>query len=179
MKITGPQIISELREKLQFGMGRHLYAVMGTYEQLRDFEENDIGHASLPDGKSFPNALNLNRYLLASIGDDDLKSLVGDEAKRPQAVKRRLNNALNNVLGALLAESNLLILKNLELVFAYELDLSLFKTRATNQNHILLLLPGERRSDHITIFHEATIRFHRSLPANLIADNHLWELIDG
>ena len=179
MKITGPEIITELREKLQFNIGRHLYGVLGSYQQLDRFEQTDLGNANLPDGKPFPTTIILNQNLLASIGDEDLKKLVRDEAKRPQAVQRALNNSLNSVLGTLMAESNLLILKNLELIFAYDLDFSLFRTRATDQNHLLLLLPGERRSDHITIFHEANTRFHRSLPSNLIADNHLWELIDG
>jgi hypothetical protein len=78
-----------------------------------------------------------------------------------------------------LGDNHLLILKHLELSFAYSLNLSVFRTRATNQHHILLLLPGERRGEGITLFHEADPRFHRSLPGNLIADNHIWELKDG
>jgi hypothetical protein len=179
MKTTGPAVITELREKLQFSSGRHLYGVLGTYSQLERFEVQDIGQATLPDGNPFPSSTNMNRSLLTSIQDDDLKRLVRDEARRPQAVKRALNKALNGLLGTLLSESNLLILMNLEIIFAYGLNLSLFRTRATNQNHILLLLPGERRSAHITIFHESDTRFHRPLPTNLIAENHLWELIDG
>ncbi len=179
MKTSGPEIITELREKLKFDIGRHLYGVLGSYQQLDRFEKTDLGNATLPNGEPFPPAVNLNRVLLASIGDEDLKKLVRDEAKRPQAVQRALNNSLNNVLGTLMTESNLLILKNLELIFAYDLDLSFFRTRATDQNHLLLLIPGERRSDHITVFQEASTRFHRPLPSNLIADNHLWELIDG
>ena len=179
MKTTGPEIITELREKLQFNIGRHLYGILGTYQQLDRFEQQDLRHATLPNGLPFPSSINLNRILLASIKDEDLKRLIRKEARRPQTVKRALNNTLNSVLGDLLIESNVLIVKNLELIFAYDLDLSVFRTRATNQNHLLMLLPGERRSDHITIFHESSTRFHRPLSSNLIADNHLWELIDG
>lgn len=179
MKTTGPEIITALREKLQFNIGRHLYGVLGTYQQLDRFEQQDLRHATLPDGLPFPSPINLNRTLLASIKDEDLKKLIRNEARRPQAVKRTLNNTLISVVGELLSESNVLIVKNLELIFAYYLDLSIFRTRATNQNHLLLLLPGEKRSDHITIFHESSTRFHRPLSSNLIADNHLWELIDG
>jgi hypothetical protein len=179
MKITGPQVISELREKLQFEMGRHLYGLLGTYTLLAEFEQSDLAQARDPHGNLFPLSLNLNRELLARIGDDDLRQLVRDEARRPQAVQRRLGQELDNLLGDLLQRDHLLILKQLELVFAYNLDLSVFRTRATNQNHIVLLLPGERRGDHITLFHEAEPRFHRSLPGTLIADNHLWELKDA
>lgn len=179
MKTSGPEIITELREKLQFNIGRHLFGILGSYHLLENFEQNDLAQSTLPSSIPFPHPINLSQHLLANFGDNDLKKLIRDEGRRPQAVKRALNNTLNNVLGNLLFEKNVLVLKSLELIFAYDLDLSLFRTRATNQNHILLLLPGERRSDHITIFHEADVRFHRSLPQNLIADNHLWELYNG
>lgn len=179
MKITGPQAISELREKLQFEVGRHLYGLLGTYAQLAEFEQSVLAQARDPHGNPFPPSINLNRELLARIGDDDLRQLVRDEARRPQAVQRRLGQELDNLLGDLLQENPLLILKHLELIFAYSLDLSVLRTRATNQNHILLLLPGERRGEYIALFHEAGPRFHRRLPGNLIADNHIWELKDG
>ena len=179
MKIAGPQVISELRDKFQFSMGRHLYGVLGTYAQLAQFEQADLAQARDPQGNPFPQPVNLNRELLARIGDDDLRRLVRDEARRPQAVQRRLGRELDSLLSGLLQSNHLLILKQLELTFAYGLDLGVFRTRATNHNHILLLLPGERRGEHITLFHEADRRFQRSLPANLIADNHLWELKDG
>lgn len=178
MKITGPQIITELREKLRFSMGRHLYGVLGTYGQLTQFEQGDLAQAQTPHGNPFPQPINLNRELLARIGDDDLRRLVRDEARRPQAVQRRLGQELDNLLSELLQNDHLLILKQLEITFAYSLDLGVFRTRATNQNHILLLFPGERRGEHITLFHKADPRYHRSLPTNLIADNHLWELKD-
>ena len=179
MKTTGPEIITALRDKLQFDIGRHLYGILGGYDQLEKFESEVLEQSSLPNGNSFPKPINLGRHLLAAIEDDNLKRLIRDEARRPQAVRRTLNNTLNQLLGNLLSISNILVLKNLELVFAYDLDLSVFRTRAANQSHILLLLPGERRSDHITIFHEANNRFQRPLSQNLIAENHLWELIDG
>lgn len=178
MKITGPQIITELREKLRFSMGRHLYGVLGTYGQLTQFEQGDLAQAQTPHGNPFPQPINLNRELLARIGDDDLRRLVRDEARRPQAVQRRLGQELDNLLSELLQNDHLLILKQLEITFAYSLDLGVFRIRATNQNHILLLFPGERRGEHITLFHKADPRYHRSLPTNLIADNHLWELKD-
>lgn len=179
MKITGPQAISELREKLGFEVGRHLYGLLGTYAQLAEFEQSVLAQARDPNGNPFPPSINLNRELLARIGDEDLRQLVQAEARRPQAIQRRLGQELDNLLGALLADNHLLILKHVELTFAYSLDLSVFRTRATDQNHILLLLPGERRGEGITLFHEAIPRFHRSLPGNLIADNHIWELKDG
>jgi hypothetical protein len=176
MKITGPQVISELREKLQFKVGRHLYGVLGTYAQLARFEQDDLAQAQDPRGNPFPQPVNLNHDLLARIGDDDLRRLISNEARRPQAVQRRLGQELDNMIGELLQNYPLLIVKQPELAFAYNLNLGIFRTRAANQNHILLLLPGERRGERITLFHQAEPRFQRSIPPNLIADNHLWEL---
>jgi len=179
MKITGPQMISELREKLQFDVGRHLYGVLGSYAQLAKLEQTVLTQARDPQGNRFPGPINLNRELLARIGDDDLRRLVRDEARRPLAIQRRLGQELDNLLGELLQDHHFQILKQFELVLAYGLDLSVFRTRAANKNHILLLLPGERRGDHVVLFHEADPRFPRMIPPNLIADNHLWELKDG
>ena len=178
MKITGPQVVSELREKLQFDVGRHLYGVLGTYTQLAGFEETALAQALDPRGNRFPQPINVNRELLARIGDEDLRGLVNAEARRPKTIQRRLGQELDNLLGDLLEQHQYIILKQLELLFAYGLDLSVFRTRAANQNHILLLLPGARHGDDVTLFHEAGSRFQRRLPPHLIADNHLWELKD-
>lgn len=177
-KLPGPHIISEIREKLQFAVGRHLYGVLGSYAQLQQFEKTDLVQARDPQGNPFPEPINLNRELLARIGDDDLRQLIKDEARYPQAVQRQLGQKFDQTLGDLLASpsSGLLTLKQVELLFTYNLDLSVLRTRASNQNHILLLLPGQRRGEQVIIFHETEPRFHRTLPGNLIADNHLWEL---
>jgi len=183
-KLTGPQIISELREKLQFSMGRHLYGVLGSYAQLTQFQQTDLAQARDPQGQPLPQPINLNRELLARIGDDDLRQLIKDEARYPQAVQRHLGQKFDHMLGDLLAQTathasfRLLILKQVELLFTYDLDLSVLRTRATNENHLLLLLPGQRRGEQIVVFHEAEPRFHCTIPGNLIAENHLWELAE-
>jgi hypothetical protein len=179
MRISSAQVISELREQLQFEMGRHLYGVLGSYAQLAKLEQTALSQALDAQGNRFPDPINLNRQLLARIGDEDLRRLVQGEARRPQAIRRRLDHELDSLLGEFLQGHHFLILKQLELVFAYDLDLSVFRTRATNQNHILLLLPGERRGDHVILFQEVDARFHRTIPLNLVAENHLWELRDG
>ena len=75
-----------------------------------------------------------------------------------------------------LNDGSFLALKNLEILFAYDLELNCLRIRATNQKHILILLPGEKVGDRITLFHEAPANNHRTLPINLVPENHLWEL---
>ena len=179
MRVTGPQAITQLRDKLQFEVGRHLYAVLGSYAQLSRFEHTDLAQARDPGGEPFPAATNLNRELLARIGDEDLNEMVRIEARRPTAVQSRLSAELRALVARGLDRQGMLVIKQIELLFAYSLDLSIFRTMASNRNHILLLLPGARLGQAITLFHEAEPRFHRTFPSSLIAEDHLWELTDG
>ena len=98
------------------------------------------------------------------------------EASRTESVKRRLTDELDALVAEQLESGSFLAVKNLELLFAYDLELNCFRIRATNQKHILVLLPGEQVCDRITLFHEASAQNHRTLPANLVPENHLWEL---
>ncbi len=179
MKLTGLQITAQLRDNLDVSIGRHLYAVLGTYAQLAVFEREALAQMKFSDGRPLPQAVNLNRMLMDRLGDEDLRDLVRSEGKRPQAIQRRLNLEFDALLAQLLDEHHFLTLKQVELLFAYRLDLQTIRARATNQNHILLLLPGEKRGDHVVLFAEADARFHRELAFQLVADNHLWELNDA
>ena len=178
---TGPQIVSILRKQLQNQSGRHLYVVLGTYQLLENFEKNDLAHALTPDGQNFPKPLNFNLDLLNHIEDESLRRMVRDESRRPQSVESQLNQALDQVLrerfgGEGFAQHSLLILKQFELMFAYKLDLSKLRTYATNQNHLLLLLPGRQVSNRILLFHESDQRFQAQFPGQLVTENNLWEL---
>ena len=91
MKQTGPSIVGMIRENVQIGIGRHLYGILGAYGSLKHFEQKDLPQARHLDGSSFPIPVNLNQALLGRIGDEDLRSLVQNEARLPQTVQRRLN----------------------------------------------------------------------------------------
>ena len=179
MKVTGPQIISALRERFPVTMGRHLYVVLGDYNQLAHFERLDLAAATKRDGQPFPAPINLNRQLLDRMEDANLRRLVNDEARLPQTVRNQLNLSLQSLLDHMLQAAPLLIVKQVELLFAYSLDLGILRTAATNQHHLLLHLPGQVQSRRVVLFHEADARFHQVLPENLVAENHLWELIDA
>lgn len=179
MKLSGPQITSLLRENLQVDIGRHLYAVLGSYDQLAAFEKVDLLQVTLPDHQPFPPAVNLNRALLDRLGDEDAKELARNEGRRPQAVQKRLSAEFDALLAGLLRETRYLAVKQIELLFAFDLPLETFRARAVNQNHILLLLSGEKRGDHVLLFSQADAHFHRILPDQLITENHIWELANA
>jgi hypothetical protein len=176
MRLSGHEINSQLRQKLEMPTGRHLYVVLGTGGRLERYEKVDFGEARWPSGHRLGEPVNVNHNLLDRINDDELKRLVQTEASRTESVKARLAKELDALVAEKLSASSFLALKNLELLFAYDLELNSLRIRATNQKHILILLPGEKVGDRITLFHEAHSNNHRTLPTNLVPENHLWEL---
>jgi hypothetical protein len=176
MKLSGHEINSQLRQKLEMPTGRHLYVVLGTYERIERYEGVSFREARSPSGQRLGEPVNVSRTLLDRFEDGELKWLVRNEASLPETVKEQLSKKLDALVAEKLASTTFLALKNLELLFAYDLELNCFRIRATNQKHILVLLPGQQVSDRITLFHEASAHNHRTLPANLVPENHLWEL---
>jgi hypothetical protein len=176
MKLSGHEINSHLRQKLEMPTGRHLYVVLGTYERLERYERVDFGEARSPKGQRLGEPVNFNHILLERINDEELKGLVQTEASRTESVKDRLAKELDALVAEKLNGGSFLALKNLEILFAYDLELHCLRIGATNQKHILVLLPGEKVGDRITLFHEAPSNNHRTLPTNLVPENHLWEL---
>jgi len=63
------------------------------------------------------------------------------------------------------------------MLFAYNVEMSPLRTLAADDKKVLLLLPGKRSGGRIVMFHEAEEGSY-TLPTNLIADNHLWEIRD-
>jgi hypothetical protein len=176
MKLSGHEINSQLRQKLEMPTGRHLYVVLGTYERLERYERVDFCEARSPTGQKLEAPANVNHSLLERIPDEELKRLVQTEASRTESVKDRLTKELDALVAEKLNGGSFLALKNLEVLFAYDLELNCLRIRAVNQKHILLLLPGERVGDRITLFHEAPQKYHRTLPHTYVQENHLWEL---
>lgn len=175
-KLAGPQIISELCKQLQNQSGRHLYVVLGTYQLLEKFEKDDLAPALTKDGLPLPKPVNFNQDLLNHIEDEALRRMVRDENRRPKTVESQLNQAFDQVLRDHFLKQSILILKQYELLFAYKLDLGKLRTYATNQNHLLLLLPGKQVSNQILLFHESDQRFQNQFPGQLVTENNLWEL---
>ena len=176
MKLSGHEINSQLRQKLEMPTGRHLYVVLGTYERLERYERVAFKEACSPTGKKLGEPVNINYCLLERIPDEELKRLVQTEASRTESVKDRLTKELDALVAEKLDGGSFTALKNLEILFAYDLELNCLRIRAVNQKHILLLLPGERVGDRITLFHEAPQKYHRTLPHTYVQENHLWEL---
>ena len=174
--LSNAQIISALCTLLQKPGGRHLYMVLGTYTAIESFISKDLCSAMRTDGTPFPAPLRFNQALLASIEDEALRRLVRDEHRRPLAVESQLNQAFEQLLRHQFEEHPFLILEQCELMFAYSLDLSKLRTFATDEHHLLLLLPGKQVSNQMVLFHEAEQRFLKQFPSQLVTENHLWEL---
>jgi len=168
------EIIETLRQRLSMPGGRHLYGVLSSYELLSRFAVQ-LAKAKSVEGKPFPQAISVNRGILDTIPDDEFRKLVNDEAKRPEPTAAHVAAAFEQFIRAKLAGQGLIVLKNLELVFSYHLELNLLRTWAADQDRILLLLPGKRERGMVVLFPDSDQGSY-TLPTNLIADNNLWEL---
>jgi len=168
------EIIEALRQKLSVPTGRHLYGVLGTYEQLETFARK-LRQARTSDEKPFPRPLNVNRGILEAIPDDEFRQLAENEARRPEPTAAHVARAFERFLRSKLAGKGLVVLTNLEMLFAYHIELNLLRTMAADQDRALLLLPGRRSSGRIIMFPD-TEEGNYTLPTNLIAENHLWEV---
>lgn len=169
-------IIEAIIQKLAIPGGRHLYGVLSSYEKLNQFSKV-LRQAKTVDGKTFPVPLNVNMGILESIPDDEFRQLVENEAKRPEPTVAHVNRAFEKYLRQNLAGKGLVVLSNLELLFAYKIELNLLRTMAADDDRVLLLLPGKRVGTKVHLFHEAG-EVNVMLPINLIAENNLWELRD-
>jgi len=170
-------IIETLRSKLVIPGGRHLYGVLGSYSGLSKFGKN-LALVKSPEGKVFPESVSVNKGILDVIPDDEFRKLAADEAKRPEPTAAQISQAFESFIRARFAEKRgLLVLENLEMLFAYHLELNLLRTLAADENRVVLLLPGKRVSGKIVMFPDLT-EANYTLPTNLIAENHLWELTD-
>lgn len=169
-------IIEALREKLSMPVGRHLYGLLGNYEPLERFAAK-LRQAKTPEGDRFPKAISVNRGILKKIPDGEFRKLAENEAKRPEPTAAHVAKAFEGFLREKLKEKGLLVLANLEMLFAYHVDLSPLRTLSTDANRIILLLPGKREKGKIIMFPEYD-RTGFFLPDNLIATGHIWEIAE-
>lgn len=176
MKMSETQIVEALEKNLLNDFGRHLYAILGSASQLEHFEEEYIPHLKHQEEDRTLGVINLNNSILDDIDDAELRNIINAEARLPKSTQDKLNKVFDSLLNSLLSQRRVLILKQIELLFAYEMDLQLLRARAANQNHIILLVPGELQSDHVRLFTNARPQFQRPLPAQLITEDHLWEI---
>ena len=172
--MTSTEIIEALRQKFTVSSGRHLYGVLGSYAQLDAFAKK-LRQAKALDDALFPKPVNVNRGILEAIPDEEFKRLAEDEAKRPEPTAAHVGQAFEHFLRDALKGGMVVVLADLEMLFAYHIELNLLRTLAADENKVLLLLPGKRSSGRIVMFHEMAEGDY-TLPTNLIADNHLWEI---
>ncbi len=178
MKMTGTEINQSLSERLKENIGRHLYGIFGSYYQLDKYERESLPHISLPEGLT-PEIISLNDAILNRIEDEDLRKIIKSEVNIPRFTQDKLNKVLNSLLENQLKINRILFLKQFELVFAYNLDLQSIRARAANQNHIIMMLPGKLIRNRAELFVESRSQFHRTLPAQVLTEDHLWEIQDA
>jgi len=172
--VRDADIIETLRAKLSVTSGRHVYGVLGTYPALERFARN-LQQATTTEGEPFPEPLSVNIGILDSIPDEEFRNLVENESRRPEPTAKHVDMAFEKFIRAKLKEQPLIVLKDMELLFAYNLELAVLRTLPADERRVILLLPGRRERGQIVLYPDAdTGRY--TLPGQIIAENHLWEL---
>jgi len=173
------EIIELLRKKLSIPIGRHLYGLLGSYAALERFMEQ-LQRATYEDNVQFPQPISVSSSILNQFSDEEFHRIVTDEAKRPEPTRKSIEEEFNAFVRRTLVSNKLVIYTDLELLFAYGVDLNSFRTLATDDKRIILLLPGVRKGGVIYLYPEYQKQFPSQkeiiLPSNLIAEDHLWEL---
>ncbi|MEO7020575.1 MAG: hypothetical protein ABI234_10535 [Ktedonobacteraceae bacterium] len=177
--MTDTDIIESLYHKLEATSGRRMYGVLGhSYQALTRFAKQ-LQRVNMPDGHPFPAPLSVTRGILAAIPDNEFHELVKDEARRPEPTRAHIKQAFERFLRDRFAASEgLVVLEHLELLYAYNIDLGLFRGLATDSHSLFLLVPGKRESGYTRLFPADQTGRTYVLPAQLIVENHLWELQD-
>jgi hypothetical protein len=170
-------IILAIQQKLAVPVGRHLYGVIGTYPELTRFE-NTLRQARDANSKPYPKPNSVTDGILDGIPDDTFKSEAGLETKRPEVAFALVHNSFKDFLRKTLTGKGLTVLKDLELLFAYQVDLSELRVRAADRDLVLLLLPGKREVGRVRLFPDQP-EGSCALPTNLIPEDHLWVLEKG
>lgn len=172
-------IVTELYRKLAIAGGRHIYGVLGhSYRALRRFA-GELQRTKMPDGSFFPAPLSVTNSIISAIPEDEFRGLVENEAKFPQPTQAHIQQAFDYFLRANLpASGGLLVLESLELLFAYAIDLGKLRSLPSDGKRVILLLPGKREGGYTRLFPSEEQHHGYRLPAQLIADHHLWELQD-
>lgn len=167
-------IIEMLCARLAVPTGRHLYGVLGSYPALDAFALK-LQEARIPDGDYFPVPLSVNAGILNAMPDQEFRELAQNEARRPEPTRAHVGRAFETFLRGTLERHGLVVLAKLELLFAYSVELAVLRTLAADDHRIVLLLPGRRDGERVVMFPDADEGSY-TLPTNLIADNHLWEV---
>ena len=176
MKLSDPDVNAALKDKLANQAGRHLYLILGSYEALDRYERVAYPELRTSEGTKLPKPISVSRSLLEKFQDEELQKLAGSELRQINHIKDRLYTEFDQLLVDGLEKSSALTLKQAELLFAFDIELDRVRIRAVNQKHILLMLPGEMSGERITLFHESSPEWHRTLPQALVPEDHLFEL---
>ncbi len=173
------EIIEVLRKKLSVPIGRHLYGLMGSYLALERFK-GQLCNATYEDNQPFPEPISVSSQILDQFSDEEFHRIVTDEAKRPEPTRKSIEDEFNAFVRRTLKENKLVVYEDLELLFAYGIDLNPLRTLATDDKRIILLLPGTKKGGVIYLYPEYQKKFPSQkeiiLPLNLIAEDHLWEI---
>ena len=172
-----PQICRELKRKISAGSpGRNLYSVLGTYDQLENFSSEFKGVA---DSSWNMRVFSLTRDFIAYVENKGLlDELVENERKdRSETVRSNLEKAVKDCLTSLIRQHNVLLLRDFELLYAYDLSFEFLWEWAKEGKKVVFLIPGEKRGETVYIFPWSSDT-RRIFPRNLLKEEWIWKITE-
>jgi hypothetical protein len=179
--MTIAEVLSELQKKLTApGPSRRFYVVTGTYPLLAEFKSKLIE-------KQKRKVKPFNGLKLVSLNDDLInymetlgildKVIESERDEKYDSVRKRLKEALENLLTSELKTSNTICISDLELSYGYGLSLTFLWNWAVNEKQIIILVPGEKKAKEVIAFpwNEKT---RQTFPNNLVKDEWTWEITE-
>ena len=167
------ELLTQLSQRLNLSLpGRHLYAVLGPYDQLEKFQtayEKNCSKLKLPSLYS------VNLELLSHLTEEQRAELLAGEA-RGEYLNSLLQKHFEAWVTQRLSEERQIALAHLELLFAYNVEIGFLRKWAIDTKKIVVLLPGQKVGGSIFLFHESEY-FRRLLPEGIFVSNCIYFLL--
>ena len=168
------EALLQFRGKLRNQVGRHIYGFVGERKALERLER-ELGMMTTPFGRPMPPPVSLNLAVLSRVPRPRLESLARREEFSAEAIYRELNVAFKDFVAEYFGGNDILLLKDLELLFHYEVELNYVRGVSMDRRHTAFLLPGRCDGPHIRLYSHSDNDGYPFYP-DLITRGHLWEI---
>ena len=168
------EALLQFREKLRNEVGRHVYGFVGERKALERLERG-LGTMTTPLGQPMPSPISLNLTVLNRLPRLRLESLARREEFNAEAIYRELNAAFKGFIAEYFEGSDILLLKDFELLFHYQVELNYVRGLSMDRRHTAFLLPGRCDGPHIRSYSHSGNEGYLFYP-DLIPRDNLWEI---
>ncbi len=168
------ETLLQFRHKLESRVGRHVYGFVGERKALERLER-ELETMTTPLGEPMPSPISLNLTVLNCLPRPRLESLARREGFSAEAIYRELDTAFKDFIAEYFEGNNILLLKDFELLFHYQVELNYVRGLSMDRKHTAFLLPGRCEGAYIRLYSHLGDEGYLFYP-DLINRDSLWEI---